>query len=235
MISTSYRVALSALFLAGALGLASTGVARAESVMKECGDEWKVAKANSATNGMTWQEFLKQCRAQKESSAAPAAAPAAAPGRRQPTSRNPSPPKRRRALPGPASSRRRLKRRRAAHPIKWSGSTPSRIFIIMPALTATARPSRGPICAKPTPARRAIAPPRAGSIGPSSSPKSAARQGEPSRNRRGGLRDSRSAQAKRTPGLSHCSVWRASGRLAARSEFVEREALLRIAQGSIGL
>ena len=79
MISTSYRVALSALFLAGALGLASTGVARAESVMKECGDEWKVAKANSTTNGMTWQEFLKQCRTQKESSAAPAAAPAPAP------------------------------------------------------------------------------------------------------------------------------------------------------------
>ena len=80
MIGTSYRVALSALFLAGALGLASTGVARAESVMKECGDEWKVAKANSTTNGMTWQEFLKQCRAQKESSAAPrCAAPAPAP------------------------------------------------------------------------------------------------------------------------------------------------------------
>ena len=79
MIGTSYRVALSALFLAGALGMASTGVARAESVMKECGDEWKVAKANSTTNGMTWQEFLKQCRAQKESSATPAGAPAPAP------------------------------------------------------------------------------------------------------------------------------------------------------------
>jgi glucan-binding YG repeat protein len=80
MIGTSYRVALSALFLAGAVGLASTGVARAESVMKECGDEWKVAKANSTASGMTWQEFLKQCRAQKESSAAPAAAaPAPAP------------------------------------------------------------------------------------------------------------------------------------------------------------
>ena len=79
MIGTSYRVALSALFFAGALGLASTGVARAESVMKECGDEWKVAKANSTTNGMTWQEFLKQCRAQKESSAAPRAAAAPAP------------------------------------------------------------------------------------------------------------------------------------------------------------
>ena len=79
MISTSFRVAISALFFAGALGLASTGAARAESVMKECGDDWKAAKANNTTNGMTWQEFLKQCRAQKESSAAPAPAPAAAP------------------------------------------------------------------------------------------------------------------------------------------------------------
>ena len=75
MISTSFRVALSALFFAGAMGLASIGAARAESVMKECGDDWKAAKANSTTNGMTWQEFLKQCRTQKESSAAPAAAP----------------------------------------------------------------------------------------------------------------------------------------------------------------
>ena len=80
MITTSFRVALSALFFAGALGLAATGAARAETVMKECGDDWKVAKANNTTNGMTWQEFLKQCRTQKESSAAaPAAAPAPAP------------------------------------------------------------------------------------------------------------------------------------------------------------
>jgi len=82
MISTSFRVALSALFFAGALGLASTGAVQAQSVMKQCGEEWKAAKANNTTNGMTWQEFLKQCRTQKESSAAPAApapAPAAAP------------------------------------------------------------------------------------------------------------------------------------------------------------
>src|SRR5271154_4608728 len=79
MISTSFRVALSALFFAGVLGLASTGAVQAQSVMKQCGDEWKAAKANNATNGMTWQEFLKQCRTQKESSAAPAAAPVAAP------------------------------------------------------------------------------------------------------------------------------------------------------------
>ena len=91
MISTSFRVALSALFFAGALGLASTGAARAESVMKECGDEWKAAKANNTTNGMTWQEFLKQCRTQKESSAAPAAAPAPAPAPAQTYQPKPAP------------------------------------------------------------------------------------------------------------------------------------------------
>ena len=81
MISTSFRVALSALFFAGAMGLASMSAAQqTPSVMRQCGDEWKAAKANNTTNGMTWQEFLKQCRTQKESSAAPAAAaPAAAP------------------------------------------------------------------------------------------------------------------------------------------------------------
>ena len=79
MISTSIRVALSALFFAGALALAATGAAQAQSVMKQCGDEWKAAKANNTTNGMTWPQFLSQCRTQKEGAAAPAAAPSPAP------------------------------------------------------------------------------------------------------------------------------------------------------------
>ncbi len=79
MISTSLRVALSALFFAGALGLASTGPVQAQSIMKQCGDDWKAAKENNTTNGMKWPDFLKQCRAQKEGAAAPAAAPVAAP------------------------------------------------------------------------------------------------------------------------------------------------------------
>ena len=62
MIRTSFRVALSALLFAGALGLASTGAAQAQSIMKQCGDEWKAAKANNTTNGLTWPQFLKQCR-----------------------------------------------------------------------------------------------------------------------------------------------------------------------------
>jgi hypothetical protein len=79
MISTSFRVALSALFFASVLGLASTGPVQAQSVMKQCGDDWKAAKANNSTNGLTWPQFLKQCRVGKEGAAVPAAAPAAVP------------------------------------------------------------------------------------------------------------------------------------------------------------
>jgi hypothetical protein len=80
MIATSVRIALSALFLAGAMALATAGAAEAQSIMRQCGDEWKAAKANNTTNGMTWQQFLAQCRAQKAGAATPAAAtPAAAP------------------------------------------------------------------------------------------------------------------------------------------------------------
>ena len=76
MISTSIRVALSVLFFAAALALGATGAAQAQSVMKQCGDEWKAAKANNTTNGMTWPQFLSQCRTQKAGAATPAAAPA---------------------------------------------------------------------------------------------------------------------------------------------------------------
>ena len=83
MKSQSFRLAASAFLLAAAMGLATTGAARAQSVMKECGNEWKAAKANNTTNGMTWQQFLAQCRAQK--AAAPAAAPAPAAAAPAPT------------------------------------------------------------------------------------------------------------------------------------------------------
>ncbi len=75
MKSRSFSAAISAVLLVAAIGL-TAGAARAESVMKECGAEWKAAKANNTTNGQTWQEFLKSCRAQKAE--APAAAPAPA-------------------------------------------------------------------------------------------------------------------------------------------------------------
>ena len=65
-----------------ALGVALGGsTANAESVMKQCGDQWQAAKAAGTTNGQTWPQFLSQCRAQlKTGAAAPsnAAAPATA-------------------------------------------------------------------------------------------------------------------------------------------------------------
>jgi hypothetical protein len=79
MISRSFRVALSAFLFAGALSVASTGAVQAQSIMKQCGDEWKTAKDNNTTNGMKWPDFLKQCRVQKEGAAAPAAVPVSAP------------------------------------------------------------------------------------------------------------------------------------------------------------
>ena len=78
-------IAFSAVLLASAFGLSATGAANAESVMKQCGADWKAAKAAGTTNGQTWQDFLKTCKAQKEAGTTPApaatpmAAPAAAP------------------------------------------------------------------------------------------------------------------------------------------------------------
>ncbi len=71
------RAVAAAFAVAAVMGLGATEAARAQSIMKECGTEWKAAKAAGTTNGQTWQEFLKSCRAQHAS--APAAAPAAAP------------------------------------------------------------------------------------------------------------------------------------------------------------
>lgn len=82
MLKTSIGATLSALLVAGMFSLTGVGAASAESVMKQCGDEWKAAKAAGTTGGQTWQEFLKTCKAQKAGAAAPApaaAAPAAAP------------------------------------------------------------------------------------------------------------------------------------------------------------
>ena len=64
------------------LGVAfsSLTTADAQSVMKQCGDQWKAAKAAGTTNGETWQQFLAQCRAQQSSgAAAPPSPPSAAP------------------------------------------------------------------------------------------------------------------------------------------------------------
>jgi hypothetical protein len=79
MHNKSFAIGVAAMMLAGAFGLAATA-ANAESVMKECGADWKAAKAAGTTNGQTWNEFLKTCEAQKKAAApAAAATPAAAP------------------------------------------------------------------------------------------------------------------------------------------------------------
>ena len=79
-------IAFAAAVLSAAFGLAGTGAASAESVMKICGDQWKQAKANGTTNGVTWKDFLAKCREeQKGAAAAPAATPAPAPAASAPT------------------------------------------------------------------------------------------------------------------------------------------------------
>ncbi|HYA05893.1 MAG TPA: hypothetical protein VEF90_08380, partial [Xanthobacteraceae bacterium] len=57
MMRKTMGIAFSAILLAGAFALSATGAANAESVMKQCGDEWKAAKAAGTTGGQTWQEF----------------------------------------------------------------------------------------------------------------------------------------------------------------------------------
>src|SRR5271168_3113730 len=80
MMKVSMGAGLSALLVAGLLSFAGVNAANAAaSVMKQCGADWKAAKAAGTTNGQTWQEFLKTCKAQKEASTTTAPAPAATP------------------------------------------------------------------------------------------------------------------------------------------------------------
>ena len=48
----------SALFFAVGLVL-HISTAHAESVMKQCGEQWQAAKTAGTTNGETWPQFLK--------------------------------------------------------------------------------------------------------------------------------------------------------------------------------
>jgi hypothetical protein len=69
------------------LALSLSPASAQQSVMKECGTQWQAAKAAGTTNGQSWPQFLKDCRARLASMgstggpapAAPAAAPTAAP------------------------------------------------------------------------------------------------------------------------------------------------------------
>ena len=185
MCNKSFGVGFSAIVLAGAFGLAATA-ANAESVMKFAATDWKAAKAAGTTNGQTWNGIPQDLRGAEErrrrrlaaATPAPAAAPAPAPAAllRRPAAPAPAvtppprprrrPSRRRPRWPPPpppalASSRPRPRRRRIARATPSSGSTPSRTSTTSPATRATARPSRAPICAKPTPRRQATSPRRA--------------------------------------------------------------------------
>jgi hypothetical protein len=64
--------------LAAAILLGTAATTRAESIMKQCGEQWQAAKAAGTTSGATWPQFLAQCRTQLGSGAAtPAPTPAA--------------------------------------------------------------------------------------------------------------------------------------------------------------
>ena len=59
--------------LATAILLGTASITRAESVMKQCGEQWQAAKSAGTTNSATWPQFLAQCRAQLGSGTATAA------------------------------------------------------------------------------------------------------------------------------------------------------------------
>ncbi len=79
----SIRLAISAVAVAVfglGLAVASSGEALAQAgVLKECGRKYQTAKSANALNGQSWQDFLKACRAEVNSDAAPAAPAAVAP------------------------------------------------------------------------------------------------------------------------------------------------------------
>jgi hypothetical protein len=60
------------LVLTAAILLGTASITRAESVMKQCGEQWQAAKSAGTRNGATWPQFLAQCRAQLGSGAATA-------------------------------------------------------------------------------------------------------------------------------------------------------------------
>lgn len=74
---------------AACLGFAATGEARAQAnVLRECGAKYQAAKAANELGGKSWQDFLKECRAnlagQPKSEPPAAEAPKAEPPKTEP-------------------------------------------------------------------------------------------------------------------------------------------------------
>ena len=108
-----------------ALGFAVivSSAAPAESVMKQCDDQWQAANAEGMTNGQTWPQLLSLCRAAlKNRCRSPVERLRARPGRSSPTMHTvPAPlPTQTGAAPAPAPTGGWRARVRAA----GSGSLP---------------------------------------------------------------------------------------------------------------
>lgn len=79
---------------AACLGFAATGEARAQAnVLRECGAKYQAAKAANELGGKSWQDFLKECRAnlagQPKSEPPAAEAPKAEPAKTEPAKTEP--------------------------------------------------------------------------------------------------------------------------------------------------
>ena len=164
----SFRVALSVLFFASALGLAATSAAAG--IRRECGDRYD-RQTNGSANGMTWRNSCSVPHPEGGSRPplrAPAPAPAAAP----------APATCQRARPAKRHAGDRSKpvhcqeSAGAFSPIRqvvWV-NTKSHIYHYAGA-PQLRHDEAGPICAKPTPTPRATEPPGAMSVSRSSSRK----------------------------------------------------------------
>jgi hypothetical protein len=77
MLKTGLGAICAAALIAGVIGFSAP--ANAESVRSECSADWKAAKAAGTTNGQSWADFYKACKAKKDAAATAAPAPAATP------------------------------------------------------------------------------------------------------------------------------------------------------------
>jgi hypothetical protein len=67
---------LTAAMAVACLALAAPSAYAATSAMKACNDEWNAEKANNTTNGVKYQDFLKQCLSKASSTGTTTTAPA---------------------------------------------------------------------------------------------------------------------------------------------------------------
>jgi hypothetical protein len=158
-----HRLGVAAIVAFG-IALVGSTVANAQSVMKQCGEQWQTAKQAGTTNGETWPQFLKDCRARMAStSSAPAqggfapSAPAPAPAQpqsgslfpwQQPATQRPRTPHEIGPINPDPSLRRRLNI--AVRARQLSGSTRTHTSITSPERGTMATRSEERTCARQT-------------------------------------------------------------------------------------